>query len=188
MEAQILRLNIAGQPIEWLNWQEAVTLYAREIVAWSLGDTVREVHGGICRATGYQTVIALPSIVASNGERLAKPRTTYPLNNKTLFARDEHLCMYCGNTFSESELTRDHIVPLSRGGLDVWENVVSACRRCNQHKGNFLLEDIGMELLATPYRPNLAEYLALVNDRRIRADQMEFLSSQFSKNYRKILQ
>lgn len=185
MESQILRLNIAGQPIEWLNWQEAVTLYARDIVAWSLGDVVREVYGGVCRATGTQSCIQVPSIIASSGERLAKPRSTYPLNNKTLFARDEHLCMYCGQKFSEIELTRDHIMPLSRGGLDVWENVVAACRRCNQHKGNLELAQAGMELLAMPYRPNLAEYLALVNDRRIRADQMEFLSAQFSKNYRK---
>lgn len=184
MESQILRLNIAGQPIEWLNWQEAVTLYAREIVAWSMGDIVRQVHGGTCRATGRQTLMELPSILASDGERLARPRTTYPLNNRALFARDRHLCLYCGNQFAAATLTRDHVVPLSRGGLDVWENVVAACRRCNQHKGNALLHRINMQLLATPYRPNLAEYLALVNDRRIRTDQMEFLSSQFSKNYR----
>ncbi|CAN0290093.1 unnamed protein product, partial [Chrysoparadoxa australica] len=88
--------------------------------------------------------------------------------------------------FVEVELTRDHILPLSGGGQDIWENVVASCRRCNQHKGNLTLEQAGMELLAMPYRPNLAEYLALVNDRRIRADQMEFLSAQFSKNYRKL--
>lgn len=186
MEAQILRLNVAGQPIEWLNWQEAVTLYARDIVAWSLGEVVREVRGGISRSTGNRSCIHVPSIIASNGERLAKPRSTYPLNNRTLFARDEHLCMYCGKQFPAIELTRDHILPLSGGGQDIWENVVAACRRCNQHKGNLTLEQAGMELLAMPYRPNLAEYLALVNDRRIRADQMEFLSAQFSKNYRKI--
>lgn len=184
MEPQILRLNMAGQPIEWLNWQEAVTLYAREIVAWSLGDVVRRVHGGVSRISGSQTIIDLPSIIASSGERLAKPRTTYPLTNKALFARDGHLCMYCGDHFSEAELTRDHIMPLSRGGEDVWVNVVASCRRCNQHKSDNLLEHTNMQLLATPYRPNLAEYLALVNDRRIRADQMEFLSGQFSKNYR----
>ena len=184
MEAQILRLNHAGQPLEWINWQEAVSLYAREIVAWSLGDVVREVRGGYCRLTGKQSRIEVPSIIASAGSRLTKPRTSYPLNNRTLFARDQYLCLYCGKVFAEAELTRDHIVPTSRGGKDSWENVVSACRRCNQHKGNYLLEETHIELLAMPYRPNLAEYLALANGRRIRADQMEFLSSQFSKNYR----
>lgn len=184
MEAHILRLNHAGQPLEWINWQEAVGLYAREIVAWSLGDIVREVRGGHSRLTGKQSRLELPSIIASAGNRLIKPRTSYPLTNRTLFMRDQHLCLYCGKNFSDAELTRDHIVPTSRGGNDSWENVVAACRRCNQHKGNYLLQETNMELLAMPYRPNLAEYLALVNGRRIRVDQMEFLSAQFSKNYR----
>ena len=188
MDAQILRLNLAGQPLEWINWQEAVSLYARDIVAWSLGDVVREVCGGHCRRTGKQSRISLPSILASSGTRLTKPRSTYPLTNRALFARDQHLCLYCGKQFLEGELTRDHIVPRSRGGRDVWENVVSACRRCNQHKGNYLLEETAMELIAMPFRPNLAEYLALVNGKRIRADQMEFLSAQFSKNYRRLVE
>ncbi|KKL27829.1 hypothetical protein LCGC14_2381250, partial [marine sediment metagenome] len=86
--------------------------------------------------------------------------------------------------FSSGQLTRDHIVPTSRGGDDKWENVVAACRRCNQHKANYLLEELSMELVALPYRPNNAEYLALINSRRILGDQMEFLRSQFSKNSR----
>lgn len=184
MEAQILRLNIAGQPIEWLHWQDAVGLFARDIVAWTLGDTVRTVMGGYSRFDGRQSCVQLPSIIASNGERLARPRTKYPLSNRTLFARDAYICMYCGHQHSQSEMTRDHIVPKSLGGKDVWENVVAACRRCNQYKGDRSLEDLGMELLALPYRPNLAEYMALLNDRRILSDQMEFLSGQFSKNYR----
>ena len=184
MEPQILRLNIAGQPIEWLHWQEAVGLFARDIVAWTLGEKIRTVRGGYSRSEGRQSIIELPSIVASEGDRLAQPRSTYPLSNRTLFARDGHICMYCGKAHSETELTRDHILPTSQGGLDIWENVVSACRRCNQFKSDRSLDQLGMELLALPYRPNLAEYMALLNNRRILADQMEFLSSQFSKNYR----
>ena len=119
MEPQILRLNLAGQPLEWINWQEAVGLYAREIVAWSLGDVIREVRGGRCRATGAQSRILLPSILASSGSRLMKPRSTFPLTNRALFARDQHICLYCGGHFSESELTRDHVVPRSRGGCSL---------------------------------------------------------------------
>lgn len=184
MEPRILRLNISGQPLEWLNWQQAVTLYARGLVVWSMGDHVRRVRGGVSRLTGKRTKIDLPSILACDGERQCKSRYIYPLNNKTLFARDGYLCLYCGGSFSKSTLTRDHIIPLSLGGRDAWENVVASCKRCNQAKGNKCLQDISMELLAMPYRPNLAEYLVLVNDRRIRSDQMEFLSVQFSKNYR----
>ncbi len=184
MQARILRLNLAGQPIEWLDWQAAVCLYARELVVWNLGEVAHKIHGGHSRITGKQTVIDLPSIIACGGGQLARPRTTYPLSNSALFARDKHLCLYCTRQFAQFELTRDHIVPLSRGGTDRWENVVSACRRCNQHKGNRLLEEVGMELTALPYRPNNAEYLALINSRRILSDQMDFLRSRFSKNSR----
>ncbi len=187
MNPLILRLNAAGQPIEWLEWQEAVCLYARELVVWSLGDVVRRVIGGHSRFTGRQSVMELPSIIACGGERLARPRGSYPLSNPTLFARDSHTCMYCANRFPASQLTRDHIVPISRGGRDRWENVVAACRRCNQHKANHLLEEITLELVALPYRPNNAEYLALLNSRRILGDQMEFLSSQFSSNGQRLL-
>lgn len=186
MEPRILRLNIAGQPIEWLHWQDAVSLFARDIVAWSLGDTVRQVRGGYSRITGHQSCIDVPSIVACDGDRVMRQRSYYPLSNRTLFARDGYLCMYCGKQYFDGDLTRDHILPKSRGGQDVWENVVAACRRCNQFKGDRTLDQLSMELIALPYRPNLAEYLALVNDRRIRSDQMEFLSGQFSKNYRKL--
>lgn len=186
MEPQILRLNISGQPVEWLHWQEAVSLIARDVVAWSMGDTVRAVRGGHSRVTGQQSLIELPSMLACAGDSVVRYRSHYPLSNRTLFARDGHICMYCGKNAEAAQLTRDHIVPRSAGGQDVWENVVAACRRCNQFKGDRSLESLSMELMALPYRPNLAEYLALINDRRILADQMEFLSGQFSKNYRKV--
>ena len=91
--------------------------------------------------------------------------------------------MYCGREFPEYGLTRDHVVPLSRGGRDVWSNVVSACRSCNTRKGGRIPEEAHMSLLAVPYVPNWAEFLALSN-RRILADQMEFLKSQFNRKNR----
>jgi 5-methylcytosine-specific restriction endonuclease McrA len=75
-------------------------------------------------------------------------------------------------------------VPRSRGGQDAWDNVVAACRRCNHHKGNRLPDECGMELVALPYVPNFAEYLALINSGRILGDQMDFLKSQVGKNSR----
>jgi len=182
MEARILRLNIAGQPIEWLHWQDAVCLYARDLVAWSLGGPVRQVLGGYARCTGLRSQITLPAIIACGGKRIAQGRMIPPLTNRALFARDNHLCLYCGKTFTSGALSRDHVHPVSRGGRDVWQNVVGACKRCNQHKGNALLSEISMELLALPFCPNNAEYLALTNSDRIRGDQMEFLRPQFSQH------
>lgn len=172
---------MAGQPIEWLHWKEAVCLHARGLVKWTLGGTVKRVLGGRSRISCKQTCIELSAIIACDGERLAQVRKNPPLTNPALFYRDNCQCMYCGNYFNFDALSRDHVIPSSRGGLDKWENVVAACRRCNQHKGNFLLSEINMDLIALPYRPNPAEYLALINSTRIRGDQMEYLRPQFSK-------
>ncbi len=181
MEARILRLNIAGQPIEWLNWKDAVCLYARDLVRWSLGGHVRRVYGGHSRVTGLQTHMDLPAIIACGGNRLARMRLVPLLTNQALFARDHHQCLYCGGQFPAPLLSRDHVHPLSRGGRDHWNNVVTACKRCNQHKGNRLLCEANMELLALPFCPNAAEYLALINSDRIRGDQMAFLRPQFTE-------
>ena len=69
---KILRLNLAGQPINWLNWEEAVCMYARDLVAWSMGDIVRQVQGGISRISGLRSIVELPSIIACGGEQLAR--------------------------------------------------------------------------------------------------------------------
>ena len=181
LESKILRLNAAGQPVEWLHWQEAVCLYARDLVIWSLGGAVRHVVGGRSRLTGMTTSMDLPAIIAVDGKRLAPMRTKPPLTNQALFYRDNCQCLYCANYFSFAQLSRDHVLPTSRGGKDTWGNVVAACKRCNQRKGNALLSEINMDLIALPYCPNPAEYLALINNKRIRGDQMEYLRPLFSR-------
>lgn len=182
MTPLILRLDIAGSPVRWIPWQNAVNLYSREMIAWTAGDSVFTFHGGISRMTGFRSTVEINSIIAV--KRSAKhykhgERTVPPLTNRELFLRDAYLCMYCGNKYGDALLTRDHVLPISKGGTDRWSNVVTACRSCNTRKGNRRPEDANMPLLAIPYRPNWAEYLALSN-RRILADQMEFLKSRFS--------
>ena len=184
MSLRILRINTAGFPIEWLSWREAVCLHARELVSWTYGEEVMEVHGGYSRLTGEQTVMTLNSIMACKGKVFTKNRKEPPLTNRALFRRDQNVCLYCGNHFEEFKLSRDHLHPLSRGGTDSWTNVVTACKRCNARKGNLLIEESNMELLALPYRPNHAEYLALTHSGRILGDQMAFLRRQFSSNSR----
>jgi 5-methylcytosine-specific restriction endonuclease McrA len=181
---RILRLNVAGQPVDWVNWQEAVCLYAREIVIWTLGDPVLRVRGGHSRIDGAQSSLEVHSIIACDGRVMPSPKGTPPLTNEALFRRDLSVCLYCGGTFADGGLTRDHVVPASRGGRDIWDNVVAACKRCNHHKGNRLLQECGMELLALPYVPNFAEYLALINSGRILGDQMNFLKKSFGSNSR----
>ncbi len=184
MSTSILRINTAGVPVDWLSWQEAVCIHARELVSWTYGEEVMAVHGGHCRLTGEQTVLTLNSIIACKGKVYHKTRREPPLTNRALFRRDQNVCLYCGKEFKECDLSRDHVRPISRGGRDSWTNVVTACKRCNARKGNLMIDECTMELLALPYRPNHAEYLALSHSGRILGDQMAFLRRQFSANSR----
>ena len=187
MEARILRLNKAGQPIEWLSWQDAATLYSRDMVCWTLGEEIITLRGGYSRLTQQRSHLSLHSIIACEGKLVSdKTRRIPPLTNRALFRRDNNICLYCGNDFHDYELTRDHVIPKSRGGRDQWNNVVAACKRCNHRKGSRLLNECEMELLALPFVPNNAEYLALINSKRILCDQMNFLKAQFSANSRLI--
>jgi 5-methylcytosine-specific restriction endonuclease McrA len=181
---RVLRLNVAGQPVEWLSWQDAVCLYARELVLWTLGDPILEIRGGHSRIDGSRSHLDIHSIVACDGRVVPPARHVPPLTNQALFRRDRNLCLYCGGEYLDRDLTRDHVMPRSRGGNDVWDNVVAACRRCNHRKGDRLAHECGLELLALPYVPNFAEYLALINSGRILGDQMEFLRPQFGSDSR----
>ena len=174
MIPSILKLDKGGMPVAWIRWQTAATLYARKRVCWEAGEERFVIHGGTCARTGLQSKIEVGSIVAVADRSRRFERSAPLLTNRTLFQRDRNLCLYCGDLFPVSMLTRDHVVPASRGGHNVWENCVTACRDCNQQKDDRTPEEAGMKLLAVPYTPNLAEYLILQN-RRILADQMEFL-------------
>jgi len=177
VNAKILRLNKAGIPVSWLTREQTATLLVKELVIWSLGDTVLEMRGGYNRV-GEQSVLRLPSIVACSG-KVHKDNFDPPLENKFLFRRDKNLCLYCGGQFSANDLSRDHVHPLSRGGRDIWTNVVTSCRRCNNRKADRIPEDANMELLAIPFVPNQYEFLYLSNH-NVLSDQMEFLSARFS--------
>lgn len=181
---RVLSLDCSGQILDWISWQEAVCLYVRNAVAWTLGEPCLRVHGGHNRETGRRSVIELHPIVASRSRAHARCADSAPaLTNSALFARDGNLCLYCGGSFSRTELTRDHVVPLSRGGRDTWENVVSACHPCNVRKGGRTPGQAGMPLLAVPYRPSWVEHLILSN-RNILADQMQFLRSHLPRHRR----
>ena len=88
------------------------------------------------------------------------------LNNRNLFIRDRFTCLYCGRHESElnkkrgETLTRDHVLPRDKGGPDVWNNVVTACSKCNNRKANYLLEEVDMVLSKKPYVPTVYEIMS----------------------------
>jgi hypothetical protein len=172
----ILKLDVSGQPRGWLTLNEAITAYARGGVLYGIGESLAPVFGGIQRLTGIRSEIVLQPIIALVGRVLN--HFTPPLCNRTLFRRDDHRCLYCGSQFRRSELTRDHVIPISRGGGNKWENVVAACKRCNWLKDCQTPEEASMPLLAVPFKPNTYEWHYLAKE-RVLADQMAYLSQQF---------
>lgn len=181
---QILRTDVSGMPLEWIGYEEAAKLYYLQQVAYDCGTLLYEVRGGYNARTGLRSILQINSIIATygNNQKLNKARDLYvpPLNNPALFKRDAHLCLYCGEQFKLRELSRDHVTPLSLGGADDWNNVVTACKRCNNHKAGRTPEQAGMGLLAVPFVPTHAEYIYL-QGKRVLVDQMEFLLSHFPR-------
>ena len=181
---EVLQLDISGRPQAWISAKEAAVIYASDGVAWTLGDAFFVLRGGMQRRTGLQSRIEVHPIIAVRGSVPSRAwRQTPALSNPKLFARDRGICAYCGHRFHFEDLTREHIVPTSRGGHDTWMNCITACRPCNGHKGNRLPEELSMSLMYLPYVPSLHEDMIL-RGRRILADQMEFLLASVPRHSR----
>lgn len=185
LSQQILRTDASGMPLEWIDFRQAVKLHCLGMVAYTLGEHILTVHGGINALSRQPSRLQLHSILATQGNHQNFYRLDRgylpPLCNQTLFQRDGHICMYCGETFKESALSRDHVTPLSQHGSNTWNNVVTACIRCNCHKAGRTPEQAGMQLLAIPFTPTHAEYVYL-QGRHVLGDQMAFLRTHFPRS------
>ncbi|MFO1064094.1 MAG: HNH endonuclease [Pirellulales bacterium] len=96
--------------------------------------------------------LQIPRIIRlTRYERL--PKVSVRFNRKNLFARDNHLCQYCGTTRPANQLSLDHVVPRSLGGKTTWENIVCCCLACNSRKGGRTPLQAGMKLLSKPIKP-----------------------------------
>ncbi len=100
----------------------------------------------------------LPSVVKLRSQ-VKRPLPELKLSRRTIFARDNYTCQYCG--INTKELTIDHVVPKRAGGPATWENLVCCCKKCNTKKSDKPLHQSGMRLLRTPRRPRYTPYISL---------------------------
>lgn len=186
---QVLTLDISGRPYAWLTPEEAVTQYAKGKVAWELGDDRLTFVGGT-NCDGVRSRIAIAPIIATAGSDIMASQIWAPLtlsshDNHLLFRRDHNQCAYCAEVFPQRLLTRDHVMPRSRGGLDSWTNCVTACRDCNQEKGSKLVETF-RPLIYVPYTPCRFEHF-LLSGRNVLADQQAYLMAKLPRHSRQRL-
>ncbi len=144
---RVLVLNASYEPLNITSWRRAIILLLKE-KAEQVEHNGRFVYGNI----PFPTVIRLRHYVAV-------PYKEIPLTRRNVLHRDGFTCQYCACT--GDDLTIDHVIPRSRGGGDSWENVVSACVRCNVKKGNRTPREAGMPLLHTPRRPHSSLYFEI---------------------------
>jgi 5-methylcytosine-specific restriction endonuclease McrA len=134
-------------PLSLWPWQEAVKAAFLDRVS-----IVAE-YDAVVRS--QRSVIRIPSVVVLRD--FVKPQKRVAFTRFNLFLRDEFCCQYCG---ARGDLTFDHVLPRSRGGITSWENVVAACSPCNLRKGNKTLKQAGFHLGRKPRAPNAEEMQA----------------------------
>ncbi len=129
------------------------------------------------RFRSERRVVPFPTVIRLVRYVHVPRRFRRQVTNTFLFARDDYTCQYCGRHRSELRgrefLTRDHVVPLSRGGDNTWSNVVTACSPCNHRKGNRLPEEAGLSLDGTPGEPNYVHLVWVV--RRVTPAQAKYI-------------
>lgn len=182
----VLITDSSGTPKDWANFENAASYYARGKVLWEVGNVLANFRGGHSAKTGIQSTLTISSILGVSGPLFGAEfymRESVYADRMILYGRDRYLCAYCGDKFEAKQLTIDHILPRSKGGKNTWVNCVTACKPCNLRKGSKLLEQTKMQLLYVPYVPNVFEKMILRN-RKILADQMEFLIARVPKNSR----
>ncbi len=138
---RVLVLNASYQPLNLVNVKRAVVLVLK-----NKAEIIEELDARLHAermSLPYPTVIRLVYYVNA-------PYRSVSLNRRAVFIRDGYTCQYCG---ARAE-SIDHVIPRSRGGKHVWENVVAACRRCNARKMNRLPSEAGLKLARKPKEPH----------------------------------
>jgi 5-methylcytosine-specific restriction endonuclease McrA len=142
----VLVLNASYEPINICAARRAIVLVLKGVAM------TEEENGHYLHA--QRLAMRLPSVIRLLEYRRI-PHQSRALSRKNILLRDRNTCQYCGEVLSSGELTLDHVVPRSRGGLSTWENLVACCHACNREKGNQLLVETEMKLLREPRSFNL---------------------------------
>ncbi len=146
-----LALNASFEPLTMVPLRRALRLVIDGKAEVVEADADRLVHS-------ERLALPRPAVIRLRRFVHVPRRFRRQVTNTFLFARDRYRCQYCGRPGAElrlrESLTRDHLIPISRGGTNDWTNVVTACSPCNTRKANRLPDEIGMQPLTPPVEPH----------------------------------
>ena len=144
-----LVLNRSYEPLRVIHWQRAITLQL----------TGRVELLAVYDAFVHSPTRAFPLPAVVRLERFVRHRDVGArFSRRNIFLRDAFTCQYCGIVGTEDTLTFDHVVPRARGGITSWNNIVTACARCNRRKGDRTPDQAGLILRSPPSRPPLLPF------------------------------
>jgi len=147
VESVVLLLNADYEPLNVCDVRRAFRLVfgeKAEVIEYDHSDVVTT-----------RQVYRAPSIIRLQ-HHIRRPRPRVRLSRREIFARDGHICQYCGKP--SHDLTLDHVVPRHRGGGHTWDNLVAACKPCNHKKGGKMPDEARMRPLKVPYEPRCDVY------------------------------
>jgi 5-methylcytosine-specific restriction endonuclease McrA len=146
--SKVLVLNASYEPLNVTSWKRAVVLLIK-----GKAESIEHYEEYLYHNFPSPAVIRLRYYVRV-------PYQEIPLTRRNIFERDRHTCQYCNRV--GGELTLDHIIPRSRGGGQSWENLVTACMKCNVKKGNRTPKEANMILLTKPDRPSSTLHFEII--------------------------
>ncbi len=149
----VLVLNASYEPLNIVSIKRAIVLLLKE--------KAEVVEAAKAQVRAERTVLDWPLVIRLVTYVPLPRRLPLPLSRRTVLARDVYTCQYCGAQPGRADLTVDHVLPRSRGGLTTWENVTTACGPCNRRKGNRTPDEAGMKLLSVPTRPRFVAVVLL---------------------------
>jgi 5-methylcytosine-specific restriction endonuclease McrA len=141
-----LVLNASFEPLHIVTWQRAIQLLFQGKV-----EVIEESDQEIRTVKLTMKVPAVLRLL--NYVPLTKKKEIVRFSRANIFLRDNHRCQYCGSKFAKTHLTLDHVVPIVQGGRKCWENIVTACKPCNQRKGGRTPQQAGMHLIRKAKQP-----------------------------------
>lgn len=150
LNQDVLVLNSDYEPINICNLRRAIGLIC-------LGK-VDILHEDSITLHAARESMVSPSVVRLK-YRVKRPMPRLRLSRRSIFARDNYTCQYCGHT--GHDMTVDHVVPRRMGGRTEWENLVCCCKRCNTRKGDKSLKEVGFHLNKEPRRPRWVPFVSL---------------------------